>query len=89
MLFQKDTLVNHKLPLLGDLPLVGGLFQHNSAEQSNSELIVFVTPFVIDEGQEMSEEAKAEIEGKHERLEDVQAELEATRQMLEEKMEDK
>ena len=37
----------------------------------------------------MSEEAKAEIEGKHERLEDVRAELNATRQMLEEKMEDK
>ena len=89
MLFQRDALVNRKLPLLGDLPLIGGLFQHNNVELSNSELIVFVTPFVIDEGEAMSEEASAEIAGTRQRLADVQAELDETRKKLEEKMEDK
>ncbi|MHC4517597.1 MAG: type II secretion system protein GspD, partial [Planctomycetota bacterium] len=87
MLFEKDTLVKRKLPLLGDLPLVGGLFQHNDLEQGNTELIVFVTPFVIDEGQEMSEKTKAEIEDARLRLEEVRAELDATRQKLNEEIE--
>lgn len=88
MLFQRDTLINRKLPLLGDLPLVGGLFQHNKLELSNTELIVFVTPFVIDEGEEMSEKTKQEIEDARQRLEELQGELGATREKLRQKMED-
>lgn len=90
MLFQKDTRVNRKLPLLGDLPLVGGLFQHNDVVQSNNELIVFVTPFVIDEAAgEMSEKTRNEIESSRERLDELTGQLDETRQELKEKVEKK
>ncbi|HPC95556.1 MAG TPA: secretin N-terminal domain-containing protein [Sedimentisphaerales bacterium] len=86
MLFEKDTAVKRKLPLLGDLPLVGGLFQHNDVVQSNSELIVFVTPFVMDEAtEEVSEKAKKEIDGSRQRLDELTSQLEETRQELEKK----
>jgi len=83
MLFQKDSLVNRKLPLLGDLPFVGGLFQHNDSVQSNNELILFVTPFVIDDAEVLSEAAKEQIEIPRQKLNDVRNELNETRQKLE------
>ncbi|MDI6447931.1 secretin N-terminal domain-containing protein [Anaerobaca lacustris] len=86
MLFEKDTAVKRKLPLLGDLPLLGGLFQHNDVIQSNSELVVFVTPFVMDETTErMSAGARAEIEGSRQRLDEITGDLEQTRDELKEK----
>lgn len=86
MLFEKDTAVKRKLPLLGDLPLLGGLFQHNDVIQSNSELVVFVTPFVMDETNEgMSAGARAEIEGSRQRLDEIKGDLEQTREALQEK----
>jgi type II secretory pathway component GspD/PulD (secretin) len=48
MLFQEDSRIKRKIPLLGDIPLVGGLFQHNQGIAANSELLIFVTPLVID-----------------------------------------
>ncbi len=35
---------------MGDLPLIGAVFQHNRNELSNAKLLVFVTPYVFDEG---------------------------------------
>ncbi|MHC4227468.1 MAG: secretin N-terminal domain-containing protein, partial [Planctomycetota bacterium] len=49
ILFQKDTRVEHKLPLLGDLPLIGGLFRHTGVNQANTEMLVFITPHVVDD----------------------------------------
>jgi general secretion pathway protein D len=90
MLFQKDIAIKRKLPLLGDLPLLGGLFQHNDVTQSNSELIVFVTPFVIDEAaEEMSEKTRNQIQSSQERLDDLTGQLDETAQKLKEKAEKK
>ncbi|MHC4104581.1 MAG: type II secretion system protein GspD [Planctomycetota bacterium] len=41
---------NNKIPLLGDLPLVGGLFRFEGEDTSFTELVVFITPRII--GQE-------------------------------------
>ncbi|MBN2315323.1 MAG: hypothetical protein JXM79_15450 [Sedimentisphaerales bacterium] len=49
ILFQKDSKIERKLPLLGDAPLIGGLFRHNSINLANSEMFVFMTPRVIEE----------------------------------------
>lgn len=49
LLFQNDVNIVQKVPLLGDLPLLGGLFKHNNVVLQNDELLVFVTPYVIDE----------------------------------------
>jgi len=49
ILFQNDNQVVNKVPLLGDIPLLGALFSHTKATLSNTELLVFVTPYVFDE----------------------------------------
>ena len=36
-----------KIPLLGDLPLVGGLFRSRSSSMTSSELVVFITPHIL------------------------------------------
>ncbi len=37
-----------KIPLLGDLPLVGSLFKFKGEDTVNSELLVFITPWIIE-----------------------------------------
>jgi type IV pilus assembly protein PilQ len=37
----------NKIPLLGDLPLLGGLFRFEGEKIVNSELVIFITPHVI------------------------------------------
>jgi len=49
ILYQNEDFIEHKIPLLGDLPLLGNLFRHELKSQTNNELLVFVTPHVIDE----------------------------------------
>lgn len=36
-----------KLPLLGNLPLIGGLFRHNINKQDRRELLIFITPKIV------------------------------------------
>jgi type IV pilus assembly protein PilQ len=38
-----------KVPLLGDIPVFGNLFKTTSKENSKTELIIFLTPRIIDE----------------------------------------
>jgi len=38
-----------KIPLLGDLPLVGWLFRNNISSNQKTELLVFITPRVVNE----------------------------------------
>jgi type IV pilus assembly protein PilQ len=40
-----------KVPLLGDLPIVGALFRSRIRSTSKSELLVFITPQLLPEGQ--------------------------------------
>jgi general secretion pathway protein D len=82
MLFQTEKKVKRKLPLFGDLPLVGGLFQHNSEQEANNELIVFVTPFVIDEVGATSEKAGEQIDESRDKLEGVQQRMEEMSEKL-------
>ncbi|MCP4263528.1 MAG: hypothetical protein GY774_39380 [Planctomycetes bacterium] len=83
MLFQTDSNVESKVPLFGDLPLIGGLFRHSSIEKTNSELLVFITPHVIDESAEnISEATKEKIEEPKEKLEDVKEQLQETMEEL-------
>ncbi len=45
---KKDTTQNvYKVPLLGDLPLLGGLFKSETEETITSELVIFITPQII------------------------------------------
>jgi pilus assembly protein CpaC len=37
-----------KIPGIGDIPILGNLFKTRSTTRSNTDLLVFVTPHVID-----------------------------------------
>ena len=37
----------NKIPLLGDLPLLGGLFRFEGEDTAVTELIVFITPWIV------------------------------------------
>jgi len=67
ILFQKDSTVERKLPLFGDVPLVGGLFRHNEINLANSEMFVFMTPRVIGE----PNAAEPEAQRSREKLEEI------------------
>ena len=38
-----------KIPILGDIPILGYFFRQNSVRQNRSELLVLVTPYILDE----------------------------------------
>ena len=39
----------NKIPLLGDLPLIGALFRFEGESTVNSELVIFITPHLVTE----------------------------------------
>lgn len=48
-IYTEDNTDNiRKVPLLGDIPGVGNLFKYKNRNQSRSELLVFITPRIID-----------------------------------------
>jgi len=48
-----NTNTTERIPFLGDLPYVGFLFKVNSTENTRRELLVFITPRVLNEQLEM------------------------------------
>lgn len=47
-----------KIPLLGDLPILGSLFQGTKTNRINSELLIFVTPHVLTDQGRLKDEAQ-------------------------------
>jgi MSHA biogenesis protein MshL len=45
-----QSLNQQSLPLLGDLPLIGPLFRHMQSKEENSELVIFITPYLFGGG---------------------------------------
>ncbi len=43
--------VKKKIPLLGDIPLLGWLFRWNSTEEKKTNILIFVTPTVISDSE--------------------------------------
>jgi len=79
ILTQKESEVVDKLPLLGDIPIVGEAFKHTDKEISNDELLVFLTPYVIDantlELLPADTDEVRQIEGPRQRMERITTEL--------------
>ncbi|MCA6517821.1 MAG: hypothetical protein IM556_04075, partial [Pseudanabaena sp. M110S1SP2A07QC] len=40
-----------KVPILGDLPIIGALFRNTQSINSRAEVIIIVTPRIIDDSQ--------------------------------------
>ncbi|MCX8093855.1 MAG: type II and III secretion system protein, partial [Candidatus Goldbacteria bacterium] len=49
LLTDKITEVENKVPLLGDIPLLGNLFKATSKVNEKTELIVFLTPSIVED----------------------------------------
>ena len=47
VLQDSDNVVTSKVPILGDLPIIGSLFRNNSTQKRKSELIILVTPRIL------------------------------------------
>jgi general secretion pathway protein D len=48
MISETITKVKSQVPVLGDLPLVGRLFQSESTDSTKDNMLIFVTPTIID-----------------------------------------
>ena len=60
MISSRDESLSRKAPLLGDLPVVGSLFRYDSRSSIRTELLIFLTPRIINGAEE--EECLKEIE---------------------------
>ncbi len=47
-----------KVPVLGDIPLLGWLFKHKSVEKRKTNLLVFLTPHIVKDSDRLSEITK-------------------------------
>ena len=47
-----------KIPGLGDIPLLGRFFQSRGKESEKTELVIFLTPHIIKEGEDVSQDAQ-------------------------------
>jgi type IV pilus assembly protein PilQ len=47
----QDVESTSKVPFLGDLPIIGALFRSSSTQNNRSEVIILVTPRIIDDSQ--------------------------------------
>jgi MSHA biogenesis protein MshL len=47
-----------KVPLLGDIPLLGALFRHTQDVSKKSELVILLKPVVIDSDKQMSDQVE-------------------------------
>ncbi|KPJ50436.1 MAG: hypothetical protein AMJ41_01400 [candidate division Zixibacteria bacterium DG_27] len=43
-----DSYIEHKVPILGDIPLLGYLFRHKYQSNKKTDLLIEVTPHIID-----------------------------------------
>ena len=48
--------VRTKVPVLGDIPLLGSLFRSRKLEETQTELVIFVTPHILSQTGHLSEE---------------------------------
>ncbi len=61
-----ESLAETKVPLLGDLPLIGHLFKYTAKKKEKTELLVFVTPTILtttDDAVKVTDELKKELKG--------------------------
>ena len=47
VLQDSDTVTTSKVPILGDIPILGSLFRSNANQKRKSELIILVTPKIL------------------------------------------
>ncbi len=58
LIYEKEIDSNYKIPLLGDIPVLGWVFKRKTIDKEQKEILVFVTPTVFgkDEKEEMAKQ---------------------------------
>ncbi|MCL2457615.1 MAG: type II secretion system secretin GspD [Desulfobulbus sp.] len=54
MIGQDDTISEYKVPLLGDIPLLGWLFKSHGNLQEKTNLYIFITPHIVENPAELA-----------------------------------
>ena len=49
VLKDEDNVSISKVPIFGDIPVLGNLFRKNSTQKRKSELIILVTPKILED----------------------------------------
>lgn len=52
-----------KIPILGDIPLLGALFSYKTRDKTKTELLIFLTPHAVMEPGELLKQSKDEVGG--------------------------
>jgi type IV pilus assembly protein PilQ len=47
---EEQSEITNKVPYLGDLPVLGALFSNNSRRNNRRELLIFITPRIVEQG---------------------------------------
>ena len=55
---ERDSRTRTKVPVLGDIPILGRLFNSDARGSGRSETIVFITPYVLDSPEKVAEETE-------------------------------
>ncbi len=55
---RQDYRTRTKVPILGDIPFLGWAFQSTKTSSTNTELVVFITPHILDDRGRMKDTAK-------------------------------
>jgi general secretion pathway protein D len=55
---KSDSRTQTKIPFLGDIPLLGALFRYSKSDAPRTEIIVFITPRVLDTPDEIEAESE-------------------------------
>ena len=50
----KNEIVEEKVPVLGDIPVLGGLFKNESNLNRKNNLVIIVTPYIIQKNQDIT-----------------------------------
>ena len=69
---EEETDVERKIPLLGDIPILGNIFTSTEKTKGVTELLIFITPVVVDNPDENDENYNAR---ERERLEELSTPL--------------
>ena len=51
---EKDTITESQIPLLGDIPLIGWLFKNDNKRKDKQNLMLFITPYIIRNSEDMA-----------------------------------
>jgi general secretion pathway protein D len=68
-----EDLVTHdkaKVPILGDIPLIGWLFRSTTSSTTKNNLIIFITPHVLRDPSDFAEVSRSKIESRNRFIQD-------------------